>query len=305
MYDSPMPHYRRRAIEATFAERASHRVAILEGRRAVGKSSLARHLVESGVYASYQSLTDPAAAGRAQEDAFQWVRSLRRPAVIDEAQMVPAVSVAVKEIVDGLPPGHHFLLTGSASVGRGTMAGTDPLAGRATRLALHPFTGLEAQGPSDSETPSLIDILFDADLTAAEAPSTGTDDLRTRLQTGGLPAFALPLLPLSRAAWQNRVQADTSAILGDRVLPTEDLNTGIARRVLDSVLHTPGGRINRTRIARKLDLNPRTVGRYLARYCLFSFLHPKRRPQSGDNSHVRHARCPAQALRLPQLRPRR
>lgn len=258
-----MPHYRRRAIEATFAQRASHRVAILEGRRAVGKSSLARHLVESGVYASYQSLTDLAAAGRAQEDAFQWVRSLRRPAVIDEAQMVPAVSVAVKEIVDGLPPGHHFLLTGSASVGRGTMAGTDPLAGRATRLALHPFTGLEAQGPSDSETPSLIDILFDADLTAAEAPSTGPDDLRTRLETGGLPAFALPLLPLSRAAWQNRVQADTSAILGDRVLPTEDLNTGIARRVLDSVLHTPGGQINRTRIARELDLDARTVGRYL------------------------------------------
>ena len=263
MYDSPMPHYRRRAIEATFAQRASHRVAILEGRRAVGKSSLARHLVESGVYASYQSLTDPAAAGRAQEDAFRWVRSLRRPAVIDEAQMVPAVSVAVKEIVDRLPPGHHFLLTGSASVGRGTMAGTDPLAGRATRLALHPFTGLEAQGPSDSETPSLIDILFDADLTAAEAPSTETDDLRARLETGGLPAFALPLLPLSRAAWQNQVQADTLAILGDRVLPTEDLNTGIARRVLDSVLHTPGGQINRTRIARELDLDARTVGRYL------------------------------------------
>ena len=219
--------------------------------------------MESGVYASYQSLTDPAAAGRAQEDAFRWVRSLRRPAVIDEAQMVPAVSVAVKEIVDGLPPGHHFLLTGSASVGRGTMAGTDPLAGRATRLALHPFTGLEAQGPSDSETPSLIDILFDADLTAAEAPSTGTDDLRARLQTGGLPTFALPLLPLSRAAWQNRVQADTLAILGDRVLPTETLNTGIARGVLDSVLHTPGGQINRTRIAQELDLDARTVGRYL------------------------------------------
>lgn len=217
----------------------------------------------SGVYASYQSLTDPAAAGRAQEDAFQWVRSLRRPAVIDEAQMVPAVSVAVKEIVDGLPPGHHFLLTGPASVGRGTMAGTDPLAGRATRLALHPFTGLEAQGPADSETPSLIDILFDADLTAAEAPSTGTDDLRARLQTGGLPAFALPLLPLSRAAWQNRVRAGTPAILGDRVLPTEDLNTGIARRVLDSVLHAPGGRIHRTRIAQELDLDARTVGRYL------------------------------------------
>ena len=97
----------------------------------------------------------------------------------------PSKRSSRREIVDGLPPGHHFLLTGSASVGRGTMAGTDPLAGRATRLALHPFTGLETQGPSDSETPSLIDILFDADLTAAEAPSTGTDDLRARLETGG------------------------------------------------------------------------------------------------------------------------
>ena len=59
------------------------------------------------------------------------------------------------------------------------------------------------------------------------------------------------------------MQADTLAILGDRVLPTETLNTGIARRVLDSVLHAPGGRINRTRIAQDLDLDARTVGRYL------------------------------------------
>ena len=28
MYDSRMPHYRRRAIEATFAERASHQVRV-------------------------------------------------------------------------------------------------------------------------------------------------------------------------------------------------------------------------------------------------------------------------------------
>ncbi|WP_314779931.1 DUF4143 domain-containing protein [Actinomyces massiliensis] len=259
----PLPQYRRRALESTFAEHASHKVAILEGRRAVGKSSLARHLTDVGPYASYQSLTDPAVAERAKRDASRWVSSLRRPAVIDEAQMVPAVSVAIKTLVDTLPQGHHFLLTGSASVGRGTMAGSDPLVGRATRITLHPFTSLEMAGPLDSSTPDLIDLLFDSPLTSAQASPTMTTDLRRRLEIGGLPALALPLVPHSRAAWQNQIRADTLAILGDQILPTETLDTGTARKVLDSVLRTPGGQINRTRIGQELDLDARTVDRYL------------------------------------------
>ena len=259
----PLPQYRRRALEITFAEHASHKVAILEGRRAVGKSSLARHLTDIGPYASYQSLTDPAVAERAKRDASRWVSSLRRPAVIDEAQMVPNVSVAIKALVDTLPQGHHFLLTGSASVGRGTMAGSDPLVGRATRITLRPFTSLEMDGLLDSPTPNLIDILFDSPLTSAQIAPTRTADLRRRLETGGLPALALSRLPQSHAAWQNQILADTLAILGDQVLPTETLDTGIARRVLDSVLRTPGGQINRARIGQELDLDARTVDRYL------------------------------------------
>ena len=257
------PPYRHRALESTFAAHASHKVAILEGRRAVGKSSLARHLKDFGTYSSYQTLTDPAVAERAQRDALRWARSLQRPAIIDEAQMVPAVSVAIKTLVDTLPQGHHFLLTGSASVGRGTMAGSDPLVGRATRITLHPFTSLEMDGPLDSPTPSLIDLLFDSPLTSTQAAPPRTADLRRRLETGGLPALALRRVPQSRAAWQNQVYADTLAILGDRVLPTETLDTGTARRVLDSVLRTPGGQINRTRIGQELDLDARTVDRYL------------------------------------------
>ncbi len=69
----PSPPYHRRAIEEALATRTSHQVAVLEGRRAVGKSSLARHLTDSGPYASYQSLTEPAMAERAQEDAFRCV----------------------------------------------------------------------------------------------------------------------------------------------------------------------------------------------------------------------------------------
>lgn len=259
----PSLPYHHRALEQVFAVRASHQVAIMEGRRAVGKSSLARHLTEAGTYASYQSLTDPAAAERARRDALGWVRSLRRPAVIDEAQVVPAVSVAVKELVDTLPQGHHFLLTGSASVGRGTMESSDPLVGRASRLTLHPFTRLELDGPPGSSTPSLVDVLFDSPLVPVQAPSVQGSGLHRLLEAGGLPAFALPRLPRSRAAWQNQVQTDTLAILGDQVLPNEPLDVGTARAVLDTVLRTPGGQINRTRIGQELDLDARTVGRYL------------------------------------------
>ena len=101
----------------------------MEGRRAVGKSSLARHLTEAGTYASYQSLTDPAAAERARRDALGWVRSLRRPAVIDEAQVVPAVSMAVKELVDrgasaGWACGASVLLRGGSAEAPGSGATT-------------------------------------------------------------------------------------------------------------------------------------------------------------------------------------
>ncbi|WP_314814208.1 hypothetical protein [Arachnia propionica] len=41
--------YRPRATEQTFTDHASHQVAILEGRRAIDKSTSARHLVDTGI----------------------------------------------------------------------------------------------------------------------------------------------------------------------------------------------------------------------------------------------------------------
>ncbi|SPF68012.1 TIR domain [Propionibacterium ruminifibrarum] len=259
----PEYSYRPRAVEQVFATRASQQVAILEGRRAVGKSSLARHLVEAGTYASYQSLTEPDVLRSAGADPGRWVRTLELPAVIDEAQLVPGVSLAVKELVDELPPGHHFLLTGSASVGRGTMAGSDPLTGRSVRIRLDPFAALELGAHPDQAVPSIVDILFDAEFHGESVGMSEQAELCAVLRTGGIPAYCLPAVRLTRSALNARVASDNLAILGEQLLPGERLDPGIALRVLDSVLRIPAGQLNRTRLAQELGVNHQTISRYL------------------------------------------
>ena len=127
-----------RAIEQTFTDHASHQVAILEGRRAIGKSTLARHLVETGIYASYQTLADPTERANAAADPTRWLASLDFPAIIDEAQLVPDLSLAVK--ARGLPPtgtsrvAHGFGLRGPRAAG-----GLRPLGRPRDKNAASPF----------------------------------------------------------------------------------------------------------------------------------------------------------------------
>ena len=255
--------YRSRGVQQAFPDRASHKVTILEGRRAVGKTTLARHLEARGTYASYASLTDPSTRSRASADPGQWLRSLERPAVIDEAQLVPELSTAVKDLVDVLPEDHHFLLTGSASVGRATMGASDPLAGRSTRIRLHPFTAAELTTEAGQVVPSLVDILFDGDLTHTSLSTTSREDLTSTLRRGGIPSYSLSSLPLTRRALEARAQADALALVDESLAPGERINPGTARRVLDAVLRTPGGLLNRTRLAEELAISIPTVTRYL------------------------------------------
>lgn len=267
--------YRPRAIEQTFTDHASHQFAILEGRRAIGKSTLARHLVDTGIYASYQTLADPTERANAAADPTRWLASLDFPAIIDEAQLVPDLSLAVKELVDSRPPGHHVLLTGSASVGRGQLEGSDPLVGRATRTRLHPFSALEASHSAETDAPCLVDLLFDAQLDLDTPGPVSTQELIRLLRTGGVPSYCLSAVPLTTRALKARVHSDMLALLGDQVLPDEKLDVGIAGTVLDSILRIPGGQLNKTRLAAELGIDQRTVSRYLgimARRFLLTFL---------------------------------
>lgn len=268
--------YRNRGLQQAFNRHATHKALILEGRRAVGKSSLVRHLQEEGRYHSYRTLSDPREHARVAADPMRWLEGLTLPAIVDEAQLVPDLTRAVKELVDRLPEEHHLLLTGSASVGRGTMSGSDPLVGRSTRLRLQPFTAFELNSSTQPVIPSLIDLLFDAPLETNELRTLTERQLVALVRTGGMPSYCLPVIPLTRGALESRVHSDTLALLGDQLLPGERVDVGIAQAVLDAVLRIAGGQLNITRLGQGLDLDQRTVSRYvqlLERRFLLTPLH--------------------------------
>jgi uncharacterized protein len=105
---------------------ASAPVVILEGLRVTGKTTLARAMFGEH---RFVSLADPNTRRRAADDPVGWLESLPFKVAIDEAQLVPGLSLAVKDLVDrrGGQPG-QFLLTGSSRISRHELGGSDPLA---------------------------------------------------------------------------------------------------------------------------------------------------------------------------------
>ena len=79
---------------------AYSKVVILEGARAVGKTMLMKQELEPKGY-SYFSLANESTYLLAKEDIDTWVKNLPRPAIIDEAQRISNLPLAVKEVVDG------------------------------------------------------------------------------------------------------------------------------------------------------------------------------------------------------------
>ena len=77
---------------------AKRKVVILEGARAVGKTMMSkRQLVSKGF--SYVSLADENTFALASTDLYGWLKNLSTPVVIDEAQRLPNLPLAIKEIV--------------------------------------------------------------------------------------------------------------------------------------------------------------------------------------------------------------
>lgn len=181
---------------------------------------------------------------------------------MDEAQLVPELAVAVKRFVDTLGTNNQFMLTGSAVVGRGTLGGSDPLAGRSARIQLRPFTGAELAASEDTDVPSLPDLLFDAPLSGVTVAQIEQAVVVRDLREGGIPAYCLGshLTPSSLRA---RVQADVIALTRDQLLPEETFDGARAGRVLDALVRTPGGILNKSRFASDLGIDVRTFSSYL------------------------------------------
>ncbi|MCL2467491.1 MAG: DUF4143 domain-containing protein [Micrococcales bacterium] len=274
----------RRPVGDALLARQDCPVLVLEGPRAVGKTTLAHGQLEPAGY-SYTTLADRATFRFASHDLEGWLRRLPRPAVVDEAQLLADLPLAVKEHVDTLGPGNHYVLTGSASIGRTGLGGADPLARRATRLTMLPLTSWEVAGLPGS----VVDLLFDAQIQPGSLPETTDEDLLADLAYGGFPPYVLQRGRLSRSRLRERVASDTLAVLSTSALPDMAVNPTIALDTLDALTRTPGATFNAARLAQLLDFDKRTIDRYMGIFGRLFLVHwlPNLATAPANQTHTR------------------
>jgi predicted AAA+ superfamily ATPase len=193
----------KRAIYAQLLEALSDTpVVFLRGARQTGKTTLVRQLAEESPDSvnsrQYISLDSATALAGALHDPTGFLRGLKKPLIIDEAQRAPALMLAIKEDVDRERRAGRYLLTGSANIL--SLPGiADSLAGRMEVLTLYPLS----QGEIAETREDFIQALFRKDF-----PSTGTgkvslskEALLEAMALGGYPEVLSRSKPKRRAAW--------------------------------------------------------------------------------------------------------
>lgn len=122
------------------------RIVNIVGPRQVGKSTTVEHQVP---IAEYVTMDEDALRAAIELDPHavlaEYAERHKRsgkPVAIDEVQRVPAITLALKRIVDNDRTQGQFLLTGSSNVFAGRKA-ADSLAGRVRSLKLSPFSAAE------------------------------------------------------------------------------------------------------------------------------------------------------------------
>jgi predicted AAA+ superfamily ATPase len=273
-----------RLIGKALLDAEGAQVVILEGARAVGKTTLMRSMIAPAGY-SYATLADPATLRFAAADTNGWLRRLPRPAIIDEAQLLPDLPLLLKELVDELGSGTHFMLTGSASIGRTGLGGADPLTRRSRRFSMSPLTRWEIAG----ENGSLVDALFDHQISLSGQERVTDEQLLEQMRVGGFPGYVFSNAIRIRRQEFEQIRSDVTAVLSDEVLPGNGFDSTIARSALDSLLRVPGGIFNASRLGQQLDLDRRTVDRYLGMFERLFLLHwlPNLATSPSRQSHAR------------------
>jgi predicted AAA+ superfamily ATPase len=236
-------------------------VVFLRGARQTGKTTLVKRLAEkpSGADNSrqYISLDSAAALAGAQGDPTGFLRGLKKPVIIDEAQRAPALMLAVKEDVDRERRAGRYLLTGSANIL--TLPGiADSLAGRMEVLTLYPLSQGEIAGTRED----FIHALFQEDFSPVSAQTAlSKEALLQTIALGGYPEALSRRIPKRRAAWfDSYVTTLVERDIRD-IANIQDIS-GLIR--LLRLLGVRSGTLhNQAEISRSLGMPASTLGRYI------------------------------------------
>lgn len=249
--------YRERDLSKYVAKAiATLPVVVITGLRQAGKTTFLRQnpLLSERRYLSLDDLATLEAA-RSNPDAL--VRS-SEPLLIDEAQRVPELFLAIKRAVDEDRTPGRFVLSGSANLA--LLEGiTESLAGRALYLRLHPFTRRERLQVAE---PAFLPQFFDAPsevIRGSEGADAGPPVTDEEALTGGMPPVVT--LDIDRRLWflgyeQTYIERDVRQLSQIRDLVP-------FRHILELSALRTGQLLNVSSLAQDARMSPTTATRYL------------------------------------------
>ncbi|HXG68207.1 MAG TPA: ATP-binding protein [Blastocatellia bacterium] len=248
--------YQRNLEAAVYQALTDTPIVLLIGARQAGKSWLARRIAEK-ISATYLTLDDMAVFTAASVDSQGFIAGLPGPVVLDEAQRVPALFLAIKSAVDRDRRPGRFLLTGSANVLLLPRI-ADSLAGRMEVLTLWPLSQGEIKGIREG----FVDTLFSDSLPLFKEEPADRAELLTSVLRGGYPEALARQAPDRRAAWFSSyittiLQRDVRDIAN-----IEDLTA--LPRLLTLLATRPAALLNFADISRSLGIPQTTLKRYMA-----------------------------------------
>lgn len=249
-----VPRRARREIEETLHVL---RVAVLNGPRQAGKTTLARQVV-GATGGSFVSLDDAATLRACLGDPRTFLTAYRKPLVVDEFQLAGDVLLrAVKGIVDADPARGQYLLTGSTRF-LTVPTISESLAGRAGIVDLWPYTQGEVQRLGPTADGILVRLLDPAmPVRQLPGPLPSRSSYLSMICAGGFPEVQHLRGPGQRRRWFDAyIRTVTS-----RDVPGISRVQHVAElpKLLAALAATTGQQLVVTRLAEKVALARQTV----------------------------------------------
>ena len=236
-------------------------VVVLTGPRQCGKSTLARMVAPDW---DYFDLENPVHFDRIHEDPVLFFQEYPEHIVIDEAQRSSRLFETLRGVVDqNRTKKGRFILTGSASFGLMKHI-SESLAGRVALIELAPFKVDESLGLPLSPFFQIFEKKIGLDhggLLKSMVPTKSFQDLKKGLLWGGYPEPVLSNSHDFYLDWMDNY-FDTYINRDMRYLfPRIDLVR--YRRVLMMLAQLSGTVVNRSEIARSVEISEKSVRDYM------------------------------------------
>jgi uncharacterized protein len=246
----------RRAEAMTAEALGDTRVVVINGARQVGKSTLARAIIQraSNTREIYLDQAAVRAAARLDPDGVVHHDGLM---LIDEIQRVPDLMLSIKREVDADPRPGRFLLTGSARL-LGLRDLPDALPGRTETIELWPLS----QGEIEQSPDGFVDAVFrwGPDLEVPKSRLRRADYVDRALRGGYPEAVHRP----SHRRRGRFFESYISDLISRDVKQVSDIERlSDMRRLLNVLCARMGGLLVIDNISRDLGLARTTVKRYI------------------------------------------